>query len=125
MKFLSIKELVKKYGLKNEATYNVKTKEILQFLNISRGIYMRDDKFATTAGIVNLHSTKGTHLVRFTRNASGLNEKYFDSYGCPPPVCITKQIIGGIYSEYQIEKNDSYCAAYCLYVLYLANMIGF
>ena len=27
------------------------------------GIYMRDDKFTTTAGIVNLHPTKGTHWV--------------------------------------------------------------
>ena len=59
------------------------------------------------------------------------NKNYFDSYGRPPPVNITKQIItqsafvGGIYSEYQIQKDDSYCAAYCLYVLYLTQIIGF
>ena len=29
-------------------------------LDTSCGIYMRDDKFTTTSGIVNLHSTKGT-----------------------------------------------------------------
>ena len=44
---------------------------------------------------------------------------------------ITKQIKtqsafgGGIYSEYQIQKVDSYCAAYCLYILYLSQVIGF
>ena len=119
MKYLSFKEFVNKYGLKNEATSNVEIKEILKLMNTSCGIYMRDDKFTTTSGIVNLHPTKGTHWVMF------INEYYFDSYGCPPPLNITKQINNGIYSEYQFQKDDSYCAAYCLYVLYLTNIIGF
>ena len=119
MNYLSFKEFVNKYGLKNEATSNVEIKEILKLMNTSCGIYMRDDKFNTTSGIVNLHPTKGTHWVMFT------NQNYFDSYGCPPPLNITKQINNGIYSEYQIQKDDSYCAAYCLYVLYLTNIIGF
>ena len=119
MNYLSFKEFVNKYGLKNEATSNVEIKEILKLMNTSCGIYMRDDKFITTSGIVNLHQTKGTHWVMFT------NQNYFDSYGCPPPLNITKQTNNGIYSEYQIQKDDSYCAAYCLYVLYLTQIIGF
>ena len=119
MNYLSFKEFVNKYGLKNEATSNVEIKEILKLMNTSCGIYMRDDKFITTSGIVNLHPTEGTHWVMFT------NQNYFDSYGCPPPLNITKQINNGIYSEYQIQKDDSYCAAYCLYVLYLTQIIGF
>ena len=119
MNYLSFKEFVDKYGLKNEATSNVEIKEILKLMNTSCGIYMRDDKFNTTSGIVNLHPTKGTHWVMFT------NQNYFDSYGCPPPLNITKQINNGTYSEYQIQKDDSYCAAYCLYVLYLTQIIGF
>ena len=54
-----------------------------------------------------------------------VTEFYFDSYGCPPPTNIHNHIKKGIYSEYQIQKNDSYCAAYCLYVLYLTQIIGF
>ena len=119
MKDLSFKKFVGKYGLKNEATSNVKIKEILKLMNTSCGIYMRDDKFTTTSGIVNLHPTKGTHWVMF------INEYCFDSYGCPPPTNILNHIKKGIYSEYQIQTNDSYCAAYCLYVLYLTNIIGF
>ena len=30
----------------------------------STAIYMRDDKFTTTAGVVKLHPPKGTHWVR-------------------------------------------------------------
>ena len=123
--YLPFKEFVDKYGLKDEATSNVKIKAILDalgasgILKIKCGIYMRDDKFTTKSGIVNLHPTKGTHWVLFTGNF------YFDSYGCPPPVNIINQIGEGLYSEYQIQKDDSYCAAYCLYVLYLTQIIGF
>ena len=58
MNYLSFKEFVDKYRLKNEATSNVEIKEILKLMNTSCGIYMRDDKFITTSGIVNLHPTK-------------------------------------------------------------------
>ena len=121
MNCLSFKEFVDKYGLKDEATSNIR---VSNKLTIPVGIYMRDDKFTTTAGIVNLNPTKGTHWVMFA------NEYYFDSYGCPPPTNIQRFLIlnhikKGIYSEYQIQKNDMYCAAYCLYVLYLTNKFGF
>ena len=72
MKCLSLKELVDEFGLKNEATSNVKIKETLNTLRDSgelippAGVYMRDDNFTTTAGIVNLHPTKGTHWVLYT-----------------------------------------------------------
>ena len=116
----SFKEFNEKYGLKNKATSNVKIKETLDILKLnSIGVYMRNAKFTTDSGIVNLHPTKGTHWVMFG------TEFYFDSYGCPPPTNILNHIKKGIYSEYQIQKNDSYCAAYCLYVLYLTNTIGF
>ena len=29
-----------------------------------------------------------------------------------------------LYSEYQIHKNDDFCASYCLYILYLTKVIG-
>ena len=69
---------------------------------------MRDDKFTTPPGKVNLHPTKRTQWVMYT------NKNYFDSYGCPPTVNITKNsntqstrsasdaFGGDYYSEYQI-----------------------
>ena len=80
---------------------------------------MRDDNFAMTARIVNLHPTKGIHWVKFS------DKFYFDSNGCPTPSNLLNHIDDGIYSEFQIQKKDSYCAAYCLYLLYLTNLIGF
>ena len=70
MKCLSFKEFVDKFRLTNEATSNVKIKEILNEINIPCGIY----KFTATSGIVNLYPTKGTHWVMF------VNEFYFDFF---------------------------------------------
>ena len=85
MNFLSFKEFVDTYRLGNEATSNIKRKELLDTLSafgkpklISTEVCMRDDQFTTTSGIVNLH-----HCVMF------VNEFYFDFWGCPPPVDIT------------------------------------
>ena len=89
-------------------------------MNITEcGIYMRDDKFTTDSGIVNLHPTKGTHWVMYT------NKYYFDSYGCPPPLNIMSFINNGSCSEYQIQTDDSNCAAYCLYILFLTHLNDF
>ena len=99
MNYLSFKEFVEKYGLKNEATSNVKIKKILGLLKLnSTGIYMRDDKFTTTSGIVNTHPSVGTHRVMF------INEFYFDSYGCPPPTNIMNHIEKGIKRISNSEK---------------------
>ena len=90
MEFLPFKELVEKKRIKKEATSNIKIKGISNTLRASGeliiqdscGVYERDDKFTTTAGIVNLHPTKGTHWVMF------INQIYFDSFGFAPPVNI-------------------------------------
>ena len=29
-----------------------------------------------------------------------------------------------LYSEYQIQKDDSYCASYCFYIIYLIKVLG-
>ena len=29
-----------------------------------------------------------------------------------------------LYSEDQIQKNDSFCASYCLHILYLTKVLG-
>ena len=86
------------------------------------GIYLRDGSFSTDIGIVNLHPSRGTHWVCY------INENYFDSYGCSPPKKLSKFIIKQngycLYSEYQIQKNDSFCASYCLYIIYLTKVLG-
>ena len=120
---LSFNDFVKKHNLKNKATSNIKIQQVLLSLFLNDvGIYLRDGPFKSDIGIVNLHPTKGTHWVCY------INENYFDSYGVVCTKRLSKFIIKQngycLYSEYQIQKNDSYCASYCLYIIYLTKVIG-
>ena len=86
------------------------------------GIYLRDGPFKTDIGVVNLHPSKGSPWICY------INENYFDSYGVVCPKKLSKFIIKRngycFYSEYQIQKDDSYCASYCLYIIYLTKVLG-
>ena len=120
---MSFNDFVHKYNLKNKATSNIKNQKVLTSIGLDNiNIYLRDGPFSSDIGIVNLHPSKGTHWVCY------INENYFDSYGCVPPKKLTKFIINRngycLYSEYQIQKNDSFCASYCLYIIYLTKALG-
>ena len=120
---ITFNEFVKKYNLKNNATSNIKIQKVLTSIGLDNvNIYLRDGSFSSDIGIVNLHPSKGTHWVCY------INEHYFDSYGCVFPKKLSKFIIKRngycLYSEYQIKKNDSFCASYCLYIIYLTKVLG-
>ena len=120
---LTFSEFIKKHHLQNKSTSNIKIQQVLSSLGLNDvGIFLRDGVFKSDIGIVNLHPSKGTHWVCY------INENCFDSYGCAPPKKLSKFIIKRngycLYSEYQIQKNDSYCASYCLYIIYMTKVLG-
>ena len=121
---LTFNDFIKKFNLKNKATSNLKIYEVLKKMGLDSkvGLYLRDGPFASDIGVVNLHPSKGTHWVCY------INENYFDSYGCVCPKKLSKIIIKRnglcLYSEYQIQKNDSFCASYCLYIIHLTKVLG-
>ena len=119
---MSFNDFIKKYNLKNKATSNIKIQQVLSSISLNDvGIYFRDGPFSSDIGIANLHPAKGTHWVCY------INENYFDSYGCVCPKKLSKFIKKRngycLYSEYQIQKNDNYCARYCLYIIYLSKVL--
>ena len=86
-------------------------------------IYLRDGSFESDVGFVNLHPTQGTHWAAY------LNQNNCCSYGCSPPQKPPSFIIernGHCFiAEYKLQgltnKTDSYCAAYCFYIIYLTK----
>ena len=120
---ISLNDFVDKYNLKNKATSNIKIQRILSSLSLNDvGIYLRDGLFESDIGSVNLDRSKGTHWVCY------LNENYLESYGCVCPKKLSKFIIKRngycLYSEYQIQETDSFCASFCLYIIYLVKVLG-
>ena len=90
------------------------------------GILLRVGLFSIDIGVVNLHPSEGTLWVCY------INESCFDSYDCVCPKKLSKFIKKRngycLYSEYKIQgltnKRDSYCACYCLYIVYSTKVIG-
>ena len=125
---LTFNDFVLKHKFKEKATSNIKINEVLKNIGLDTKVklYLRDGSLSTHIGIVNLHHSKGTHWVCY------ITENYFDSYGCSPPKKLSKFIIKRngycLYSEYKIQglanKQDSYCASYWLYIIYLTNVLG-
>ena len=120
---MTFNDFIKKYNLRNKATSNIKIQQVLSSLSLNDvWVFLREGPFGSDVGIVNLHPSEGTHWVCY------INENYFDSYGCAPPKKLSKFIIKRngycLFSEYQIQKNHSFCASYCLYIIYLTKMLG-
>ena len=110
---MTFNDFIKKYKLKNKPTSNIKIQQVLSSISLNDvGIYLRDGPFKSDIGVVNLHPSKGSHWICY------INENYFDSYGVVCPKKLSQFIIKRngycLYSEYQIQKNDSLCASYCL-----------
>ena len=120
---LTFNDFIEKYKLKNKATSKIKIQQVLDSIGLKNvGIYLRDGPFSSDIGIVNLHPSKGSHWICY------INENYFDSYGIVCLKKLSKFIIKRngycLYSEYQIQKEDSFCASYCLYIIYLTKVLG-
>ena len=124
---MSFDDFVHKYNLKNKTTSNIKIQQVLSTLGLNDvDIYLQDGPFSSDIGIVNLHPSKGTHWVGY------INETYFISYGCAPPSKLSKFILKRnghcFYSEHKTQgltnRRDSYCASYCLHMIYLTKVMG-
>ena len=88
-------------------------------------IVMRDDKPEMVSEpnsniIVNLHPTKGTHCVLVIRREGGPTF-YFDSFGVETPPLILEEFVDLGSNERIKQYDESYCGAYCLYMIYLID----
>ena len=117
-------EFARKYNLKSKATSNVKIYEVLKKIvpDSKVGIYLRDGPYSSDIGVANLYPSNKTHWVCY------INENNFDSYGLVPPRKLSKFIKKRnghcLYSVNQKQKSDSFCASYCIYLIYLVNVLG-
>ena len=118
---------MKQNNLKNEPTSGKKIVEVAQKIKLKDfNIYIRTDKLTSNQGIINLTDDykNGTHFVAFK------DHYYFDSFCAEPPTIIANQLAErntdkfceSYISSNSIQNiNDSNCASYCLYFLYLMN----
>ena len=70
--------------------------------------------------IVNLHPTEGTHWVLVIRREGGPTY-YFDSFGVEAPPLFLEEYVDVGPNERIQQYDESYCGAYCLYMIYLID----
>ena len=70
--------------------------------------------------IVNLHPTDGTHCVLVIRREGGPTS-YFHSFGVEIPPLFLEEYIDLGSNERIPQYDESYCGAYCLYMIYLID----
>ena len=68
--------------------------------------------------IVNLHLTDGTHWVLVIRRGGG-KVYYFDSFAFKTPPKFLEDYVDLGSNERIHEYDESYCGAYCSYMIYL------
>ena len=88
-------------------------------------IVMRDNKPEMVSEpnsniIVNLYPTEGTHWVLVIRRENG-PMYYFDSFGVETPPLLLEEYVDLGSNERMQQYDESYCGAYCLYMIYLID----
>ena len=105
---LTFNQFLKQHNLKNKSTSNIEIKNV----NPDVEVITKSQPIKTNKTVINLDDDKGTQWTLW------LDRNYFDPFGVPPP----SEVKCDLYSTYKIQKLDeSYCAAYCLYVVYLVE----
>ena len=133
MLILIFEDFNNKFNIDNNAMSDIRIKDIGKNISLTPiEIVMRDetpDNICEAGSlinepnfniIVNLHPTDGTHWVLVIRREIG-PVYYFDSFGVEtPPIFLEEYVDLGSNERIQ-QYDESYCGAYCLYMIYLID----
>ena len=126
MLILTFEEFNNKFNIDNNAMSDIRIKDIGKDISLTPiEIVMRDDKPEMVSEpnfniIVNLHPTEGTHWVLVIRREGGPVYS-FDSFGVETPPLFLEEYVDLGSDETIQQYDESYCGAYCLYMIYLID----
>ena len=128
MLILTFEEFNNKFNIDNNAMSDIRIKDIGRDISITPiEIVMRDDKPEMVSEpnsniIVNLHPNEGTHWVLVIRREGGPTYN-FDSFGVENPPLFLEEYVDLGSNERIQQYDESYCGAYCLYMIYLIDRV--
>ena len=126
MLILTFEEFNNKFNIDNNAMSDIRIKDIGKDISLTPiEIVMRDENPKTIRElnfniIVNLHPTDGTHSVLVIRREDGPTY-YFDGFGVKTPPLFLEEYVDLGSNERIQQYDESYCGAYCLYMIYLID----
>ena len=126
MLILTFEEFNNNFNIDNSAMSDIRIKDIGNDISLTPiEIIMRDQTPNNISEpnsniIVNLHPTEGTHWVLVIRREGG-PVYYFDSFGIETPPLFLEEYVNLGSNERIQQYDESYCGAYCLYMIYLID----
>ena len=126
MLILTFEEFNSEFVINNEPASNIRTKDIGKDISLTPiEIIMRDGKpdniIDNNFNInVNLDPTDGTQWVLVIRRG-GAKFYYFDSFGVETPPLFLEEYVDLGSNERIQDYDESYCGAFCLYMIYLID----
>ena len=126
MHILTFEEFNKKFNIDNSAMSDIRIKDIGKDISLTPiKIVMRDQTPDNTSEtntniIANLHPTEGTHWVLVIRREGGPVYN-FDSFGVETPPLFQEEYVNLGSNERIQQYDESYCGAFCLYMIYLID----
>ena len=126
MLILTIEEFNNNFNIDNSAMSDIRIKDIGKDISLTPiEIVMRDQTPNNISEpnsniIVYLHPTEGTHWVLVIRREGG-PVYYFDSFGIKTPPLFLEEYVNLDSNERIQQYDESYCGAYCLYMIYLID----
>ena len=126
MLILTFEEFNNKFNIDNRAMSDIRIKDIGKGISLTPiEIVMRDEtpdiiNEPNFNIIVNLHPTEGTYWVLVIRREGG-PVYYFDSFGVKTLPLFLEEYVELSSNERMQQYDESYCGAYCLYMIYLID----
>ena len=126
MLILTFEEFNNNFNIDNSAMSDIRIKDIGKDISLTPiEIVMRvqtpnNISEPNSNIIVNLHPTEGTHWVLVIRREGG-PVYYFDSFGIETPPLFLEEYVNLCSNERIQQYDESYCGAYCLYMIYLID----
>ena len=126
MLILTFEEFNNNFNIDNSAMSDIRIKDIGKDISLTPiEIVMRDQTPNNISEpnsnlIVNLHPTEGTHWVLVIRREGG-PVYYFDSFVIETPPLFLEEYVNLGSNERIQQYDESYCGAYCLYMIYLID----
>ena len=126
MLILTFEEFNNKFSIDNNAMSDIRIKDKGKDISLTPiEIVMRDQtpdsiRDSNFIIIVNLHPTEGSHWVLVIRREGGPTY-CFDSFGVETPPLFLEEYVDLGSNEKIPQYDESYCGAYCLYMIYLID----
>ena len=126
MPILTFEESNNKFNIDNNAMSDIRIKDIGKDISLTPiEIVMRDQSPKAICEpnsniIVNLHPTDGKYWALFIRRRGG-PAYYLDSFGVETPPLFLEEYVDLGSNERIQQYDESYCGAYCLYMIYLID----